>query len=238
MAIGALLCVAACVVARRSRDRAARYVGWSISAVLVADAVTFVLRPAFVGSWRVQTALPLNLCDVALVIAAITCTRPRWQLGVELTYFCGMAGTLQGVVTPDLAAPFPDVEFFEFVVGHVGIVIAALYLVIGLRKAPRHGSVIKVFAITLGYTALVGVFDWLADANYMYLDHIPRRTSLLSVLGPWPWYIASAAAVAVVLFGILDLPFRRRREQPVGSTDSTPTGCSVFGVTRGRTSRT
>ncbi|HZC53008.1 MAG TPA: hypothetical protein VE441_10970, partial [Mycobacterium sp.] len=91
---------------------------------------------------------------------------------------------------------------------------------------------------TLGYTALVGVFDRLTGANYMYLDHIPRRTSLLSVLGPWPWYIAGAAAVAVVLFGILDLPFRRGHEQPVGSTDSTPTGCSVPTTTRGRTSRT
>jgi hypothetical protein len=109
----------------------------------VADAVTFVLRPAIVGGWRVQTALPLNLCDVALVIAAITCTSPRWQLGVELTYFWGMAGTLQGVITPDLAVPFPQVEFFEFVVGHVGIVIAALYLVVGLGRQPRRGSVAR-----------------------------------------------------------------------------------------------
>jgi len=31
------------------------------------------------------------------------------------------------------------------------------------------------------------------------------------VLGPWPWYILSAAAVAFVLLLILDAPFHRRR---------------------------
>jgi uncharacterized membrane protein YwaF len=66
----------------------------------------------------------------------------------------------------------------------------------------------RVLAVTLAYTALVGVIDWLADANYMYLARVPGRTSLLSVLGPWPWYIGSAAGVAIVLFLILDVPFR------------------------------
>ncbi len=210
VALGAGVCLAACLVARRYPGRPARDVGRVISVVLVADAVTFVLRPVVEGDWTARGSLPLDLCDVALVIAAIVCWWPRWQFGVELTYFWGLAGTLQGVVTPDLTASFPDLEFFEFVAGHLGIVIAALYLVVGLRLEPRSGSVVKVFAGTVAYTALVGLFDWLADANYMYLARVPARTSLLSVLGPWPWYIASAAGVAVVLFLILDAPFRHK----------------------------
>jgi hypothetical integral membrane protein (TIGR02206 family) len=210
VALGAALCLAACLVARRYPGRPARDVGRAISALLVADAVTFVLRPVVEGNWTARGSLPLDLCDVALGIAAIACWYPRWQFGVELTYFWGLAGTLQGVLTPDLSASFPDLQFFEFVAGHVGIVIAALYLVVGLRLEPRSGSVAKVFVFTAAYTALVGLFDWLADANYMYLARIPRRTSLLSVLGPWPWYLVSAAGVAVVLFLILDAPFRHK----------------------------
>jgi uncharacterized membrane protein YwaF len=45
----------------------------------------------------------------------------------------------------------------------------------------------------------------------MYLAAVPTHGSLLSVLGPWPWYILSAAAVALVLLLILDAPFHRRR---------------------------
>ena len=143
--------------------------------------------------------------------AAIACWWPQWLLAVELTYFRGLAGTLQAVVTPDLSAGFPQLEFFMFVVGHLGIVIAALFLVVGLRLEPRPGSVMRVFAITAAYTAFVGCFNWLTGSNYMYLAAIPAHGSLLSVLGPWPWYILSGAAVALVLFLILDVPFHRRR---------------------------
>jgi hypothetical integral membrane protein (TIGR02206 family) len=56
----------------------------------------------------------------------------------------------------------------------------------------------------------------LTDGNYLYLRHTPGAHSLLDVLGPWPWYIVGAAALALVLFAILDLPFtigRHRRSQ-------------------------
>ena len=117
------------------------------------------------------------------------------------------------VATPDLDADFPDLEFFEFVVGHLGIVTAALFLVIGLRLHPRRGAVLRVIAITATYTAVVGGIDWSTGANYMFLAMIPQHPSLLSVLGPWPWYIVNAAAGAVLLFPILDLSF-----QPLGRT--------------------
>jgi uncharacterized membrane protein YwaF len=68
-----------------------------------------------------------------------------------------------------------------------------------------------VFAITVAYTGFVGLFDWLTGSNYMYLAAIPTHGSLLSVLGPWPWYILSATGVAIVLLLILDAPFHRRR---------------------------
>ena len=179
--------------------------------MLVADAAIFVMVPLTDGRWSAQTSLPLALCDLALIVAAIACWWPRWNLAVELTYFWGLAGTLQAVVTPDLSAGYPQLEFFEFVVGHLGIVIAALFLVVGLRLRPRRGSVLRVFAITAAYTAFVGWFDWLTGSNYMFLAAVPTHGSLLSVLGPWPWYIVSAAGVAIVLLLILDAPFHRYR---------------------------
>ena len=44
-------------------------------------------------------------------------------------------------------------------VGHLGIVVAAVFLVVGLRITPRPRGRAGVFAITLGYTALVGLVD-------------------------------------------------------------------------------
>lgn len=208
--LGAALCAMACAIARW-RPGPARIVGAVISLVLAADAVVFVARPVVEGSWTARGSLPLDLCDVALAVAAVACSYPRWQLGVELTYFWGLAGSLQAVVTPDLSARFPDLTFIEFVLGHVGIVVAAGYLVLGLRRAPRPGAVLRIFAVTVVYAAAVALIDVVTGGNYMYLAHVPGHASLLSVLGPWPWYVASAAGVALCLFALLDAPFRMRR---------------------------
>jgi hypothetical integral membrane protein (TIGR02206 family) len=211
VAMGTVICVSLCTACRRRPGPWVRYAGRVISVVLAAEAVTFVSVPLVDGRWSVQASLPLALCDLALIVAAIACWWPGPNLPVELTYFWGLAGTLQAVATPDLSAGFPQLEFFEFVVGHLGIVIAALFLVVGLRLRPRPGSVPRVFAITAAYTAFVGWFDWLTGSNYMYLAAVPKHWSLLSVLGPWPWYIVSAAGVAIGLLLILDAPFHRRR---------------------------
>jgi hypothetical integral membrane protein (TIGR02206 family) len=183
-----------------------------IGCALVADALVYSLGLVVAGSWSASTSLPLPLCDVGVLMAAVACW---WQapLLVELTYFWGLAGTLQGVLTPDLGAGFPHLVFFEYVVGHLGIVVAALFLVVGLRLAPRPGAVGRVFAVTALYTAFVGVVDWVSGANYMFLRSPPREWTLLRLLGPWPWYLFSAAGAALVLLFILDLPFRTDRHR-------------------------
>ncbi|MGA3352119.1 MAG: TIGR02206 family membrane protein [Acidimicrobiales bacterium] len=204
---------ALCLRARRSPGQWAAVAARLIALVLLADAVSFIVAKLVAGTFSAKTDLPLALCDIAVLVAAAACWWRR-PLLVELTYFWGLAGTLQAVITPDLNAGFPHLVFFQYLVGHLGIVLAALYLVVGLRIAPRPGSVLTTFAVTLAYTALVAAVDVLSGANYMFLRRPPGNWTLLRLLGPWPWYIASAAGVALVLLAALDLPFwiaRRHR---------------------------
>jgi hypothetical integral membrane protein (TIGR02206 family) len=210
--LGLLAGVVLCVAARRHPGRWAAAAARAIGVALVAVAVSWTIGLAVEGTWSAKTSLPLALCDVAILVAAAACWW-RLPLLVELTWFWGMAGTLQAVATPDLSVEFPHLAFFQYVVGHEGIVLAALFLVVGMRIAPRRGAVTRVLAITVGYTALVGLVDAVTGANYMYLRRPPGSWTVLRLLGPWPWYIASAAGVAVVLLVVLDSPFwagRRR----------------------------
>jgi len=208
--LGAVTCAVACYAARRRpgpwRVVVARLVGLALAADIVAYTVGLVVA----RTWTAETSLPLALCNAGVVVAAIACWW-RVPLLVELTYFIGLAGTLQAVLTPDLDVAFPHLVFFEYVVGHVGIVLAALFLVVGMRLAPRPGAVPRVFAITAAYTAFVGLIDGVTGANYMFLRRPPGEWTLLRLLGPWPWYVVSAAGVALVLLTLLDLPFRRGR---------------------------
>ncbi len=166
------------------------------------------------GTWSLSYALPLQLCDVAAVVSAAALWF-RKPLLVELTYFWGLAGTANGLITPDITDHFPSFLFMQYFIGHGTIVAAALLLVIGLKMAPRQGAVVRVFGLTFGLLVLDAAVNLVTGGNYLYLRHTPAAHSLLDVLGPWPWYIAGATAVALVLFMLLDLPFalgRRRRK--------------------------
>ncbi len=199
-------CVVACLVARRSPGHWTSIIATCLGSLLALDAVSYTIALALQGTWSAKTSLPLALCDVAVLVAAAACFW-RAALLVELTYFWGLAGTLQGVATPDLAIGFPHLVFWQYVIGHLGIVFAALFLVIGLRIPPRRRAVPRVFVISAAYTAFVGLVDALTGADYMFLRSPPGEWTLLRVLGPWPWYILSAAGVAIVLFTVLDAPF-------------------------------
>jgi uncharacterized membrane protein YwaF len=77
--------------------------------------------------------------------------------------------------------------------------VAAFLLVFGLGLYPRAGAAWRVFGLTLCFAAAVGVADVITGGNYMYLRMKPAHNSLLSVMGPWPWYIPSAAVFGLAL---------------------------------------
>ena len=215
-----LAAVAAIVVVASGLTLAARLRPgpWTAAAARVLAAI---LISAEVGWWiylatsglsrsELATAFPLQLCDAAIFIAAFALLLRR-QLLVEVTYFWGLAGTLQALITPDLPQHFPSFPFFQYYVAHGGIVTAAFFLVVGLRQWPRRNAVFQVIAITIAYVLLVGAVDAATGANYMYLRSKPPTASLFDLMGPWPLYLGGAAVLGIALLFILDAPFRLLR---------------------------
>ena len=106
------------------------------------------------GVFNLQNDLPLHLCDVAALIAVAALWTGRHLL-VELTYFWGIAGTANGVLTPDIGDHFPTYPFFQYFIQHAAIPGAALFLVVGLRIYPRQwaaGSASVCSSLTLSPT--------------------------------------------------------------------------------------
>jgi uncharacterized membrane protein YwaF len=107
------------------------------------------------------------------------------------------------VVTPDLAQNFPNFLYFTYFGYHIGAMIAAAFLVYGLGLYPRRGAVARVLVATLAWAAIAGAADVITRGNYMYLAWKPTHNSLLSVMGPWPWYIVSGIGVALAMLMVV-----------------------------------
>ncbi len=177
------------------------------------------------GTWSVTYDLPLQLTDAVSVVTVLALWTRR-QLLVELTYFWSLTASLQAILTPDLAQTFPSVYYLTYFIYHVGAVVAACLLVFGCRLYPRRGAFWRAFAVTLAFAALAGAADIITGGNYMYLRAKPAHNSLLNVMGPWPWYIASTAALALAMLYALQLLAdwaRRRDTGPVTVGPAAPT---------------
>jgi hypothetical integral membrane protein (TIGR02206 family) len=208
------------MLVRRAKSASlTRTICWVLAGGLVANELVFygVCFATQDPMEVVRTNLPVHLCGVGVFLTAWALLRRR-QLVYELAYFWGLAGTLQGVLTPDIAGGFPSYEFFQFFITHCGIVVGVLFATVGLGMRPRPGSVLKVFALTAVYASLVAALNWLVGANYMFLCAPPEGDSPFFFLG-WPWYVAFLALVGLVFYTALYLPFyltdrQRRRHSP------------------------
>lgn len=154
--------------------------------------------------------LPFHLCDLAAVTAGFALLTGRPLLR-RLTYFWGLAATLQALLTPAIGMGFPHGPFVMFFVHHFAIVIAAVWLPVveGWRpRAPWWRDPLAVYGWSLVYLAFVLVVNAVLGTNFAFASAPPPNPSLLDHLGPWPWYLLALQPLAVVLFVMLALPFR------------------------------
>jgi len=210
LAILVVVAMLLCVAARRAPGR------W-IDAVAAIIALTLVVaelswQPYVVANktWSAAASLPVQLCDVAGFVAAAALLWRQLVL-VEVAYFWGLGGTLQAVLTPDLKDHFPSFPYLQFYVTHDLVILAALFLVFGLALQPRPDAVRRIFVLTVVFAIVVGLVDLATGGNYMYLRQVPASGSLLDLMGPWPWYIATGALLTLVVLAILNAPFRLSR---------------------------
>ncbi|MDQ2824260.1 MAG: TIGR02206 family membrane protein [Verrucomicrobiota bacterium] len=196
------------LVVHRTKSRfLERSIAFSISALLLINYVAYLIvaRRFGVASW--QRTLPLQLCDWAMIviIVALWTGNRRW---LEIAYFWGIGGTLQAIITPNLAFGFPDLRFISFFVAHSGIIIGIIFLMLTYGFRPRPIGILRTFAWTEFYFVITFTFDLLTGENYGFLLHKPEAASLLSLLSDSrPLYLLQFHGLAFLFFCALYAPF-------------------------------
>jgi hypothetical integral membrane protein (TIGR02206 family) len=189
---------------REGYRKAIRY---SLAGLLLADWFAYEYWRYTEGQFTPMDALPMQLCDwalIAVVIALITCRRGVY----EAAYFWGLAGTLQAVFTPNLPEGFPDPHFFDFFISHSGIVISVLVLTLVERLRPHPASIVRALIWSEVYFVAAVLVNYLTGADYGFLSAPPQAASLLSDLSKnHAMYLVELHVLEVIFYLVLYAPF-------------------------------
>lgn len=185
------------------------WLGRSLSVLILGYATARYLELGFSGRLTWEYSLPLELCHWVMIACLITLIRPT-PLASEISYFWGLGGSLQAVLTPDVFHGLPSWEYIQFFWGHGSVLLAIVFIVAAREFRPRTGCVLRMMLALNLYAAIVGTVDALFGWNYGYLCSPPSQPSLIDFLGPWPWYLLSIEAIALLVFWLLYLPWKGR----------------------------
>jgi hypothetical integral membrane protein (TIGR02206 family) len=209
--IGAVALVA---IGRRQNEAQARVLGRVLAVLLV---VALVVAMAYkIARLDIQTSVPLQLCDIAEMVAAYALWSQRhWAFA--LTYYWGLFLSSQALITPDIGTPaegapdFPHHLFVTFFALHVLVVWAAIYLTWGQRMRPRWRDYRFAAIVALAWVGFTLAFNVIFGTNYGYLNRKPPTASVLDLLGPWPMYLLTEIAIVAVVWALMTWPWERKR---------------------------
>lgn len=205
---------------RRQSEAQARLFGKAFALTIVAAFLVALFYK--LTQWDIQTSIPLQLCDVAELVAAYALwSQRRWAF--SLTYFWGLLLSSQALITPDVGTPklgspdFPHHLFLTFFVLHVLVVWAGIYLTWGRRMSPTWRDYRFAIIVALSWAAFTLILNSIIGTNYGYLNGKPPTASILDFMGPWPVYLLVEVTIIISLWALMTWPWERMRRRAAQS---------------------
>ena len=180
----------------------------SIGILLIVSRLSIDIWYVVTGNWDISHSLPLELCSIASLSAAVMLLTKNHFL-FEIVYFIGIGGAIQAIFTPNLLFGFPQFRYIQFFVDHFCLILAPLIMIWLYQFTITKASIIKAFISINLLAFIVFIINTLLGANYMFLKNKPSTPSLLNFFGPYPYYLFTLEFVALFVFFILYLPFKK-----------------------------
>ncbi|WP_338754300.1 TIGR02206 family membrane protein [Bacillus sp. FJAT-52991] len=186
-----------------------KYAEIGIALFLLTLEITYHVWMIVTDSWNLSHSLPLELCSISLFLTVILLISQK-RIAYEILLFTGLLGASQALLTPFLTFDFPHFRFFHFFITHMIIFCTPLYFTWIKGYRPTIYSVFKMIIFLNVLMPFIMIINRIVDGNYLYLHHKPKGTSLLDLLGPYPWYIVSLEFLTFGLSLIIWLMFREK----------------------------
>ena len=184
-----------------------------LGSVFLATAIVIHPYLIYQHHWTIQTSLPLQLCSLSGLLSGIVLLFPT-LLGYELLMYWGIPGAIHSLLTPELTQGHGDFILYEYYISHGGIILSALYLTYASGIMVRKNSWLNIFLYTQLLLPIIGIIDFVLNANYMYLRLRPQADSPL-IIGNWPWYILFLEIFLFIHFYIVYLIFYKFRKHSI-----------------------
>jgi hypothetical integral membrane protein (TIGR02206 family) len=184
------------------RDLYAKALGW----VLLLWMVIPPLIHAFAGYWHVDYGLPLQWCDFTGGIAGLALLTRR-QVLYEMSLFWGITGASTALLTPQFTQGVTWFFLAEFFVSHSMLLTAPLLLSIYGNMRPRAWSWLGALVWLNVVALVVGAFNYVVSANYMFLFEAPTADMPLFKI-QWPYYLIGFEIGCLIIFMFIYLFFR------------------------------
>lgn len=166
-----------------------------IGSLFVLVELSITIYRIYYGVYGVDT-LPLHLCSISIITSAVLMFTKNKKLHSVIFYWALIGGIVTLVMPVGLNIGSSHFRYYQFMTGHVLLVISSLYFVFVHRFIPAKKSILKSF-IYLQIPALVSIIVNLSfDTHYMYttlnsapyikgtpLELIPMTTLFTYVIG-------------------------------------------------------
>ena len=155
-----------------------------------------------------STLIPIHMCNLStLFIGIFLLTNKR--LFFEVSFFWGIGGGINALLTPDIPKDFPDPQYILFFFGHGLLLVAIAYACVGLKNRPTLGSVKNGIYFSLTALPIIYLVNIIlgTPANYWYLATKPATESLFNLFPEPPLHIPVLIVLGVILFYLIYSPY-------------------------------
>ena len=157
-----------------------------------------------VGIWNVAEDLPLHMCGISFFTSTYALYSKN-QTAFELSYFWGLAGAFQAIITPDFTRFVMDVSLFWNFLSHGLIILNVLWMIVIDNMRCRVGSYLNAIIITNGILFIISIVNSILGGNYWFICEKPGGESPF-IMGEWPLYIIGFQISGILLLGLFYIP--------------------------------
>lgn len=159
------------------------------------------------GRWSVREMLPVHVCSWALWLGGVGALTGHRTMR-DYSYYLGIAGATQALLTPDLDGYGPgSVRFAQFFASHGLIVAVPVHLLLHEGYRPTWGGAARTLGVLAAQAGLAYAVNSRVGGNYMFVSRKPATASVLDGLPDWPGYVPVLFVAAVGVIAAMTLPF-------------------------------